>query len=104
VLKVILRNCETRKKTGTDAKTVSKACKIGLYPPNWTLPVNNTVKKGRIDLENLKLFARLMDSATKPDKSIGYPKGYGGYQKDRKLNGLRGFVVKRNCSGKMLKV
>jgi hypothetical protein len=31
-------------------------------------------KKGRIDLENLKLFARSMDSATKPDTSIGYQK------------------------------
>jgi hypothetical protein len=26
-------------------KTVPKACKIGLYPPNCTSPVNNTVKK-----------------------------------------------------------
>jgi hypothetical protein len=39
-----------------DAKTVPKACKIELSLPNLTLPVNNTVKEGRIDLEKLKLF------------------------------------------------
>jgi hypothetical protein len=42
-----------------DAKSVPKARKIGLSHPNRTLPVNNTVKEGRIDLENLKLFARI---------------------------------------------
>jgi hypothetical protein len=68
-----LRSRETRL---SNLLLYRKACKIGLSPPNWTLPVNNTVKKGRIDLESLKLFARSMDSATKPD-----------IKKDRKSNG-----------------
>jgi hypothetical protein len=69
-----------------DAKSVPKACKIGLSLPNLTLPVNKTVKKGRIDLENLKLFAQSMDSATKPDTSIGYQK------KDRNRMGSEDLV------------
>jgi hypothetical protein len=57
-------------------KTVSKACKIGLYPPNWTLPVNNTVKKGRINSENLKLFAQIdgFVNKTRYVSGIGYVK------------------------------
>jgi hypothetical protein len=54
--------------------------------------VNNTVKKGRIDAENSKLFAQIdgFVNENQPDTSIGYPKGYG-YQIDCKSNGLRGF-------------
>jgi hypothetical protein len=76
-----LRSRETRRSI-LDAKTVPKACKIGLSPPNWPLPVNNTVKKRK------NCLYRRYQQRMKPNTSIGYPNGY---QKDWKLNGLRGF-------------
>jgi hypothetical protein len=83
-----------------DVKTVPKACKIGLSLPNLTLPVNNTVKEGRIDLEKLKLFRqrnRIRYEYRVSERIRRVSKG-------SQSNELRGFVVKeRNCSGRLIR-
>jgi hypothetical protein len=67
-----------------DAKTVPKACKIGLSLPNLTLPVNNTVKKEELTWKTWNCLLESMDSVVNETRY--------GYQKDRNRMGSEDLV------------